>query len=91
MISGTLSYTSAGTHAVTATVSDGDRASSTTFTWTVTNVNRAPVLTASRIRPMPRTRPSRCRSSASDPDGDAVTYSATGLPERADARPDDWR
>src|SRR6267143_1345927 len=46
VISGTLSYTSAGLHTVTATVSDGTLASSQTFAWTVTNVDRPPVLSA---------------------------------------------
>ncbi len=45
-ISGTLSYASAGTHAVTVTVSDGTLTATQSFTWTVTNTNRAPVLTA---------------------------------------------
>ena len=46
VISGTLTYTSAGVHTVTATVSDQSLTTSQTFTWTVTNVNRAPVMTA---------------------------------------------
>ena len=63
VISGTLSYTSAGTHAVTVTATDGTLAASESFTWTVTNVNRAPVVTArSPIRRAPRTRRSRWRS-----------------------------
>src|SRR5207253_686214 len=46
LISGTLSLTSAGTYTVTATASDGSLSNSKTFTWTVTNVNQAPTLTA---------------------------------------------
>src|SRR5206468_4712800 len=48
-ITGTLSYTSAGSHTMTATVSDGTLTASQTFTWTVTNVNRAPTLSAVKI------------------------------------------
>jgi len=55
VISGTLSYTSAGLHSVTVTVSDGSLTASQPFTWTVTNTNRAPVLTAPAIRRAPRT------------------------------------
>src|SRR5207244_7358868 len=46
LIAGTLSFASTGTYSVTATVSDGTLSDSKTFTWTVTNVNRAPTLTA---------------------------------------------
>ena len=44
VISGTLSSTSSGVHNVTIlTVSDGTASATDTFTWTVTNVNAAPV------------------------------------------------
>ena len=80
LISGTLTYTSAGSYTVTATVSDGAVTDSKTFTWTVTNVNRPPVLT----RPANQTSAENATVSlqlvASDPDGTALTYSATGLP-----------
>ena len=48
VISGTLSYTSAGSFTVTATVSDGSMSHSRTLTWTVTNTNRPPATFASR-------------------------------------------
>ena len=80
LISGTLSYTSAGTYSVTATASDGSLASSPTFTWTVTNVNRAPTLTASPDQTSAENTAVSLQLVASDPDGDALTYSATGLP-----------
>lgn len=44
VISGTLSTTSACTHGVTITVSDGTDTDNGTFTWTVANTNQAPVL-----------------------------------------------
>ncbi len=45
LISGTLTYTSAGTPTVTVSVSDGTASADQTFTWTVTNVNQPPTLT----------------------------------------------
>ena len=43
VISGTLGFSSAGTHNVTITVRDGATVDdSDTFTWTVTNTNQAP-------------------------------------------------
>ena len=44
LITGTLSAGSAGTYFVTAVVTDGSLSTSQAFTWTVTHVNRAPVL-----------------------------------------------
>ncbi len=45
LISGTLLFTSAGEYVVSATVSDGRLSTSSTFTWMVTNTNRAPLVT----------------------------------------------
>src|SRR4029077_68921 len=69
-----------GTHAVTATVSDGSLTSAQTFTWTVTNVNRAPALTAVADRTDAENASVSLPLVASDLDADALTYSATGLP-----------
>jgi PKD repeat protein len=80
LISGRLSFTSAGTYTVTATVSDGALTSSKTFTWTVTNVNRPPALTQPANQTSPMNATITLQLIASDPDGDALTYSATGLP-----------
>ena len=80
LIAGTLSYTSAGTYGVTAIASDGNLASSQAFTWTVTNVNRAPTLTAPPDQTSAGNTTVSLQLVASDPDGDAVTYSVTGLP-----------
>jgi mono/diheme cytochrome c family protein len=79
-ITGTLSWASAGAHTVTVTARDALRVGSATFDWFVANVNRAPVfgpfpsgkllvgVPVSRIFPV------------SDPDGDALTVTANGLP-----------
>jgi hypothetical protein len=45
VISGILSFESAGTYPVTVTVSDGVLSTSSAFTWLVANTNRAPVMT----------------------------------------------
>lgn len=44
-IAGTLTYSAAGRHAVTVTVSDGTSSSSATFTWTVSDANPKPTIT----------------------------------------------
>ena len=46
LISGTLTFTSAGTYSVTATVSDGSLSNSQTFTWTVSDVSQGPSITS---------------------------------------------
>jgi hypothetical protein len=80
LVTGTLSYTSAGVYTVTVTVSDGVTSRAVTFTWTVINVNRPPVV----INPGAQTTPEGATVllpiSASDPDLQTLTYSATGLP-----------
>ena len=80
IITGTLTFTSAGTYSVTATVSDGTLTNSKTFTWTVTNVNRAPVLTQPATQTSAENATISLPLVASDPDGNPLTYSATGLP-----------
>ena len=78
LISGTLSSAGAGMHAVTATVSDGTLANSQTFAWTVTGT--PPVLTAVGNLSTTPGFAVMVQLSASDADGDLVTYGAVGLP-----------
>jgi hypothetical protein len=80
LISGTLSYTSAGTHSVTATVSDGSLSASQTFTWTVTNVNRPPTLDLVADQTHAENTAVSLQLAGNDPDGQTLTYTATGLP-----------
>ena len=80
VISGTLSYTSAGTHSVTVTATAGTLSGTASFTWTVTNVDRAPVVTAIADQTSAENAAINLAVTASDPDGDAITFSATGLP-----------
>jgi hypothetical protein len=80
-ISGTLTFTSAGSYIVTATVSDGSLlTASQTFTWTVTNVNRPPTLTQPTNQTSAENATISLQLAGSDPDGNALSYSATGLP-----------
>ncbi len=87
-ISGTP--TTAVTATVNVTVSDGKLSSTVTFTWTVTQTpqsNKQPDVTpvdptdiptdSNRGEPITPFRP----VVATDPEGDPLTYSATGLPE----------
>jgi PKD repeat protein len=87
LITGVFSFTSAGTYTVTATVSDGEQTVSQTFTWTVTNVNRAPVLTAVADQTHAENAPVTLSLVASDPDGTALSFSATGLPPGLSVHP----
>ncbi len=80
VISGTPSYTSAGNFSVTATVSDGQLSASRTFTWTITNTNRAPALTQPASQTNPEGVAVAFSLSGSDPDGGPLSFSATGLP-----------
>src|SRR6202040_97471 len=69
-----------GVYSVTVTVSDGTLTTSQPFPWTVTKVERAPVITAIANQTSPESAVIALAVVASDPDGDPVTYSATGLP-----------
>ena len=81
VISGTLDYESSGSYVVSVTVTDGQGATATgSFTWEVANVNRAPVLTNPGDQTSDEGEWAFLWLDASDPDGDPVTYSATGLP-----------
>ena len=84
LISGTLSFTSAGSHNVTVTVTDGIDTDTVSFQWTVTDVNQPPVLTSPGDQTNQEGDNVNLLVIASDPDGDLVTFSATGLPNGLD-------
>jgi len=65
---------------VTVSASDGTLTTNQPFTWTVTKVERAPVITAIPNQTSPESAVIALQVVASDPDGDPVTFSATGLP-----------
>ena len=82
LISGTVSLAAAASHNVTLTASDGTLSTSTSFTWNTTAppLNRAPVLSNPGTQTSMRGSIVVLRPLASDPDGDALTWTATGLP-----------
>lgn len=80
VITGSLAYDTAATYTVTVSVTDGQVSRSVTFTWTVTNVNRPPVVVSPGPQSSAEGTTVLLAISASDPDGQALTYSSTGLP-----------
>ena len=79
LLTGTFSYESAGDYTVTITVSDGTASASKTFTWTVNNINRPPVLNVSDRHSVEGDTVS-VAIDGTDPDHDALTFSMNGLP-----------
>jgi hypothetical protein len=78
---GTFDFTSAGTYTVNVVLSEPLRSVEATFTWTVIDTNRPPV-----VAPI-ATRTNAAGDAvivslvvANDPDGTALTYGASGLP-----------
>jgi M6 family metalloprotease-like protein/uncharacterized repeat protein (TIGR01451 family) len=80
----TLNYDQAGTYSnVHFEVSDGVLVDSEDITITVNNVNRPPVLNPIGDKTINEGQLLEFTISATDPDGDSLTYSATGLPSGA--------
>jgi hypothetical protein len=79
----TPTFDQAGSYQVTFTASDGQDQDSETITITVANVNRAPVMSDLGDQSVDESNTLAFSVSANDPDGDAITYSATGLPSGA--------
>jgi hypothetical protein len=80
LISGTLTRADTGSYTVTATVSDGSVPVSQQFTWVVTHINRAPVLANPGNQLTVIANSVSLPATGTDPDGDPLTYNATGLP-----------
>ena len=82
VISGTVSLSAAPANDVTVTVSDGALSTSAAFVWSTSAPppNRAPLITNPGIQSSMRGSIVVLRPLASDPDGDALNWSATGLP-----------
>ena len=76
-----------GAHTFTVAVSDGALSDSETITVTVTQENRAPELGTIGAKTVEEGTPLEFTISATDPDGDAMTYSATGVPAWATFNP----
>jgi hypothetical protein len=79
----TPDYTQAASYDVTFVASDGQAQDSETVTITVNNVNRAPVLVAIGPKSVDQNSTLNFSVSATDADGDTITYSAQNLPRGA--------
>jgi hypothetical protein len=80
----TPSYSQAGSYSITFSVSDGNGGTdSETITITVNNVNRAPVLATIGNKTVAENSALTFTVSATDADGDSLTYSASNLPSGA--------
>ena len=79
VIAGAISYSAAGTHNVTITVSDGAVSSSATFQWVIAGTNQAPVVIVPDLSHGVGALVSYVVP-ATEPDGTPMTFAATGLP-----------
>jgi PKD repeat protein len=88
IISGVPNSTGTSVNQVTLTVTDGALSDTESFTWTVERVNQSPTLASPTDLTSAEGESISVLLSAQDPDGDAITYSATGLPAsvRLDSR-----
>jgi hypothetical protein len=84
-LSGTPGYNDAGTTSgIRISVSDGsDSASLSAFNITVSNTNRAPTISGSPTTSLQEGDVYRFTPSANDPDGDALSFSVSNLPNWA--------
>jgi cold shock CspA family protein len=85
LITGTITFTADGTYSTKITTIDNgipNLADADTFTWTITEVNRAPVFDQDLLdRSDAEGTPISLSAAATDPDlGNTLTYTATGLP-----------
>ena len=72
--------TTAGTYSVTASVTDGALSASRPFTWTIADSNVAPTLSVLAAQSTVEGDAAMLEVQASDPNGDQLSYSASGLP-----------
>ena len=79
----TPGYTQAGSYDVTFSVSDGALDDSETVTLTIANTNRSPSFTSTADQSVEESAALNFTVSATDSDGDPLTYSASGLPSGA--------
>ncbi len=79
-LSGTPTQAQVGAHNVTLSVNDGTVTVQQSFTITVNNVNDAPVFTSTAPTSVNEDASYNYVAIATDPDGDPLTFAATGLP-----------
>ena len=84
VVSGALGFATAGVYSVTITANDGQGQTnsvvSVAFTWTVSDVNRPPTVTAVANQNHNEGTAPSLQVAAADPDGDPLSYVANGLP-----------
>ena len=73
-------YEDSGNYSMTVSVSDGDLSNSDTFSLTINNVNRAPVLNSIEDQTIDEANTLQITISGNDPDGDNLTLTSSGLP-----------
>ncbi len=78
--SGTPGYDDAGGHSITVTAFDGTFSVDETFTLTVADTNRAPVVAGLGDASVAEGDPWTLTVTATDPDGDPMTLTQAGLP-----------
>ncbi|MEM7345691.1 MAG: putative Ig domain-containing protein, partial [Chloroflexota bacterium] len=81
VIAGTLGFDSAGLYTVIITVNDGVVDATASFNWVINDQNRSPVLTTPADQNNDTGDTVSLSIQASDPDNDALSYSATNLPD----------
>ncbi len=79
----TPTFDQAGTYSITFNVSDGEAQDETVANITVENVNRAPKIEGPNEESGQAGTALHLSYNGTDPDGDALTYSASGLPSGA--------
>jgi uncharacterized protein YuzB (UPF0349 family) len=79
-ISGRVSFNSAGVYPVTVCASDGSLLDCETFPWTITDTNRQPAVISPGNQTNAEGDTVALATLATDPDADALTYSALALP-----------
>ena len=80
LISGSPTFEAAGTYNVKVSVTDGSLSRDRFFSWEIVDVNRAPSLAVPDDQSDHEGDSVDLALLASDPDGEDVTYSASGLP-----------
>jgi cytoskeletal protein CcmA (bactofilin family) len=83
----TPTYAQAGNYTITVSATDGEFTVTTTTAVTVVNVNRKPVFTAVSARTITDKDTLKVQLQATDPDGDALTYSFVSIVPTASANP----
>ncbi|MBM4160894.1 MAG: T9SS type A sorting domain-containing protein [Ignavibacteria bacterium] len=83
----TPTYAQAGNYTITVSATDGEFTTTTTTAVTVVNVNRKPAFAAVSAQTITDKDTLKLTLSATDPDGDALTYSFVSINPAASANP----